>query len=805
VTHLSSLQSSYRRPPPEVNLIPLSMVERVEVLPVAASALYSGSPVGGVINIILRSDLNATEVTSTYTNALGGYDAAQSTVTFQHGQSLFNGRLRVRFNSTYSKTTPPTESELGYIRANQTRNPAVFDLLSAYRATPNVSSLNGTPLFGPGTASFTSVAPGANGQGGLTPFLSRDGVRSTELFDAPGGFSTSPTSKDYAYGRLQEGMTYYGSATYDVFPWLEVGLDGRYSNLKASRGYDVLYGDLFLDATSPFNPFGQAVKVSLNESAPALGQNYGEARLQSYSSVGGLLVKLPKKWRVSLDGQYSHSVTSYRGLAGTSLATFQNLVDAGIYNPLRDTQVYGPPQAFYNQMLFYGGRGQFAKLGAYETFDAALRATNSSIPLPTGKGVLAVGMDYRLTRLGDYDWDLRYGDDTLLPSSVRLAGRSIERISTFGELQGPLLPARWLPRGFRAVEFDVAARYLTADTSEETHVAPTGGFKIDLVGGLSFRATLATSNRFPSPLLSTQVSTLPATAAGPGGGETTLTGVTDPLRNRELALVTVSEALTPNLKPEAAVTRTTGLVFQRGSEHRFRASVDFTDTEKSGELYTLGAQQVVDYESALPGRVVRAGKAVGDPNSVGRIVSVLTGTFNLARRHSQNWTTSLDYTWTKAFGGQLDLYGRWAYFQRYDMQFLPNSPLVDELNHPDNSDLRLLKHRVNFGAGWSNRNWGFTFDGHYFHSRELQLTEQLYQGSDHISPYWQFDGSVQTDLTRWLPSTTQKGHSLRLQLRVNNLFDAAPPSYAADPSLVGVQSYGDWRGRVYSLSLSATF
>jgi len=40
---------------PDVSLIPLSLVEKVEVLPVSASALYSGNPVGGVINIVLRS------------------------------------------------------------------------------------------------------------------------------------------------------------------------------------------------------------------------------------------------------------------------------------------------------------------------------------------------------------------------------------------------------------------------------------------------------------------------------------------------------------------------------------------------------------------------------------------------------------------------------------------------------------------------------------------------------------------------------------------------------------------------------
>ena len=46
---------------------------------------------------------------------------------------------------------------------------------------------------------------------------------------------------------------------------------------------------------------------------------------------------------------------------------------------------------------------------------------------------------------------------------------------------------------------------------------------------------------------------------------------------------------------------------------------------------------------------------------------------------------------------------------------------------------------------------------------------------------------------------------LRLQLRVNNVLNATPPRYANDPSGAGVQPYGDWRGRIYSLSVLSRF
>ena len=54
VTALPANLTTPVAPQPDVNVIPINLIERVEVLPVSASALYSGSPVGGVINVVLR-------------------------------------------------------------------------------------------------------------------------------------------------------------------------------------------------------------------------------------------------------------------------------------------------------------------------------------------------------------------------------------------------------------------------------------------------------------------------------------------------------------------------------------------------------------------------------------------------------------------------------------------------------------------------------------------------------------------------------------------------------------------------------
>jgi len=98
----------------------------------------------------------------------------------------------------------------------------------------------------------------------------------------------------------------------------------------------------------------------------------------------------------------------------------------------------------------------------------------------------------------------------------------------------------------------------------------------------------------------------------------------------------------------------------------------------------------------------------------------------------------------------------------------------------------------------------------YYHSRILPLLERPSQGRDRIGRHWQFSTYLQSDLIRWLPGKSPrlegKNHfGLTGQLCVNNLFNASFPRYANDPTGAGVQPYGDWRGRTYSLSITATF
>ncbi|MEN9663586.1 MAG: Vitamin transporter BtuB precursor [Verrucomicrobiota bacterium] len=782
--------------PPDVNFIPLSLVQQIEVLPVSSSSLYSGNAVGGVVNIVLRpeAEKNATEISTTYNNALGGFDAPQSSLSLMHARSFLGGALRARVSASFTRSSPPVESELGYRQTHLAAAGTAGDPL--YRATPNIRSANGSPLFGPGSASFASVAPGANGGGGLSAFTGRAGVKNQALFDSPGGRATSLFSVDYPYGREQGRSTWFGSAVYDVSPALQLGADFTTAQTSSHRGFDVFTADLLVPTAAPGNPFGQDVRVALQDVPLRLGENYGETRRGFSSLVLDATLKHPTGWRLALDGQYAHNTATYRGLAGADPVRWQQLTNDGRYQPFRDTQVHGPEAAFYDQVLIhYGKPGEFVTLGDYTTLDAAVRLTQSSLRLPTGTGVLNVGADYRRTELQDFRDERRYGDGTLAGTPVPWTGRTLQHYSAFGELQAPLVPAAHLPDWLLSTEGTASVRYVAADTAKESNVSPTVGFRLNLAGGFSARATFATASRFPTAYMSRPKAAAGA-IGGVGGGGVDQVQITDPTRGGAQYGVIASEALNPGLRPESAVTQAVGLAYQAGDQHHFRLGLDFLDTRKTDEALTLDAQTVVNLETLWPERVKRAADGI--------IVSVLTGAINSSWRHSQSATTTLDYSWPMAAGGTLELHGRWVQYLRFDRQIFPASAKVDELRDPDAADAALVKHRANLGASWTRGGNGVGLDSQYLHTRALPADQRAAQGSDRIAPYWQVDAFVQGDVSRWLPHVAA-GAGLHAQLRVNNVFGTKFPTYDAHPSGAGVQPYGDWRGRTYSLSLTASF
>lgn len=85
---------------PDLNGIPLSMIERVEILPSTASGIYGGGATGGVINIITRKDFSGAVLALNYVNTFDT-DSAQRRVDLTASTSLRGGDTVITLTASY--------------------------------------------------------------------------------------------------------------------------------------------------------------------------------------------------------------------------------------------------------------------------------------------------------------------------------------------------------------------------------------------------------------------------------------------------------------------------------------------------------------------------------------------------------------------------------------------------------------------------------------------------------------------------------------------------------------------------------
>ena len=149
--------------PVDLNSIPLSAVERVEVLRDGASAIYGADAVAGVINFILRKDYQGLEV-SGYANKVtqGGGETRSANITGGFGDLATQG-----FNVLISANTESTDSLHAKDRsfASSAKRPDLgINKASTRNGVPNLNFTDslGNGYGGQKGANLQSVSPTIN-------------------------------------------------------------------------------------------------------------------------------------------------------------------------------------------------------------------------------------------------------------------------------------------------------------------------------------------------------------------------------------------------------------------------------------------------------------------------------------------------------------------------------------------------------------------------------------------------------------------------------------------------------------------
>ncbi|MBM3856154.1 MAG: hypothetical protein FJ399_23850, partial [Verrucomicrobia bacterium] len=245
----------------DLNRIPVSSIERVEVLKDGATSVYGSDATAGVINIITRKDHVGLEVTARYGNYFKTDGAEQSYSVFGGTRA---GRLRVNFNASYTSRHANAAIDQPFsASADQTERWRAYDAQKyALRLLPTAtaaSQYDGRSATGPyATVGVPTAAQLANN--GLTVAAIRNpltGATAT-LLPGTGGVPAGtlgssgnyasvprgnnparPTAADFVPRAYPPGE-FSNSYNFQTFVWNVPERETR--NLSVGFGYGLPYG-----------------------------------------------------------------------------------------------------------------------------------------------------------------------------------------------------------------------------------------------------------------------------------------------------------------------------------------------------------------------------------------------------------------------------------------------------------------------------------------------------------------------------------------------------------------------------------
>ena len=401
---------------PDINGLPLAAIERVEVLPGSSSAIYGGTAVGGVVNVILKRNYKGGNVSASYQNTFDT-DAPIRTVNAIYGFPV-GRKMHVTLSGSFSDAKPLRMKDrpflIDYFNRAVANGPASFYSTTATftsGATPNIvvnnAAVNGfanaqnqtLTLKSTGQTLGSRITHIPYGTSAATPVATRDAALRANagrynLDFAPSvwrGYEstlTHATRKEAFMARIDYELTKQISLFADFSFNRTATLEARWVPIGNGQYQFPVPGN------APTNPFRENVFVSIP--VPVDEASHNDIVNQVSGGVVGAVVKLPAEWRLAADVNYSQSrqKVSY-GLANffnnTTFGGFAPLLWNGTINPFVDT-LANPIDwsSYYGEWTGYN----------YDTMlDYNLRASGPLFKLFGGRPVLTVGTEVYTERL----------------------------------------------------------------------------------------------------------------------------------------------------------------------------------------------------------------------------------------------------------------------------------------------------------------------------------------------------------------------------------------------------------------------
>lgn len=598
----------------DISSIPLSQVERIEIVTDGASAIYGADAVAGVVNIILKKKYEGTVVEVRRENSSSGADI--SSLNLAHTFSWDKGFLSL--SGSFRKTAPPDVNR--FIHKGPAGVGDFSDLGGTDARTPGVGEPGvvfqavdlGFNFFLPGDA--LGIIP--NGQNGTS-------LQPGDLL--PYDASTAPS----VYNSLRIGPKVLTPALringeQDLGHDLKFSYSASYARQRNEEfWHPTLYDFNFLQqgtttlipASNPYNHFGQDVLVGYSYAKEFAGMTLSEDQKQTNANYNlDLSGKLPflHGWHFDLSYNQSREAGTADSL-GDDTGFTGGPDDQRIFDLLNGLNVFGDGS---DASVVDANRALLETLidRNYNWFNSRLHVFNGLVrgelfSLPAGPVQLALGVQYR---------DERYHFASTLGGYAESNSKRTAP-AEYAELSVPLLKDKaWaedlrLSFAVRHESFNQRGTNTLVNMGFDydanfnlVNLVQLGGFDLASLAGASTGDTLGSSGSAvpakysysatsPEVRLSWQInddlrlratwgrSFLPPVPEQQFGQESVQLATYAVLFNGGMLPPGVNEIISlngpnPNLKPQVATTRTLGFDYTPGFAPGLSIAATYNDT-----------------------------------------------------------------------------------------------------------------------------------------------------------------------------------------------------------------------------------
>lgn len=709
----------------DLDTIPSSIIERIEVLKDGASAIYGSDAIAGVVNIITRTDYNGAEA-NVYFGKNGQGDGTNQQYDFTAGKSVGNASFMV--GGTYAETDPVWARDRDY---------ALYPK-GVLHPTEGLSS------FGPGGLI-------SNGPGGDAYKLNEGGdpTKFSDYHSYRGAADNYNADQQMMLASGSKRKSIFAKAAYKFGDNLNLHGDALYNERTANiqvAGYPVgtATTGLVLDKNSYYNPLGVQSGYATPQDVEFLRRGTENPRLtkntvKTYRLGGGIDGAFSAgehyfTWDVSafinkntghIFGTGNYDLVKMQQALGPSFKDTDGVVKCGtpgaVITGCTPLNALAGDGGWTRDMLDYIGRPTNGTYGSKTTGFTA-NISGDLMQLPAGTMQFAAGAEYR--RESGYqrpDGYSRTGNSTDLAADPSSGSYNTKEV--YAELNIPLLADMAFAK---QLSVDLASRYSRYSNFGSTTNSKFGltwkpvddllvrgsyaeGFRAPTINDL-FGGQSQTFDNYTDPCdvtfgSASTNSTVAANCAAAGLGsnfhQTDAAGkpVDGPGAQSTTAFLSGSNV---NLQPETSASKSLGLVYSPHFVQGLDLSLDWYNIRIKNLISSVSPDNVLD-DCYLRGVASACGLFQRDAN--GQVVNLSHTLANKGWLETEGYDFTLNYRLPKLAIGQFVFHLDSNYLVKYNTNAGSGAP-----TEFDAGNYSIWRNRTNANLDWSlgdfGINWG---------------------------------------------------------------------------------------------------